>query len=193
MAAARLRAAMAHAGLRLQVAGRCGDRCAARRRPPRRNPHGPAGGRAAERGQRPRLCHPDQQHQSQARRCERSKPARRQCLRPHHRDDAAGRRSCRRCVRLGDAGSLRRPGRRGGRRAVESRYVEQWLVRLPRQRRGRQSGAAMDLDRPGRQLAAHRPVRRALRARDRRRAAPDVEALLPLPDRRRAVRPLLHA
>ena len=88
--------AMAHAGLRLQVAGRRGDRCAARRRPPGRNPHGPAGGRAAERGQRPRLCDPDQQHQSQARRCERSKPARRQRLRPHHRDDAAGRRSCRR-------------------------------------------------------------------------------------------------
>ena len=30
-------------------------------------------------------------------------------------------------------------------------------------------------------------------ARDRRRAAPDVEALLPLPRRRRALRPLLHA
>ena len=39
---------------------------------------------------------------------------------------------------------------------MEPRYVEQRLVRLPRQRRGRQSGAAMDLDRPGRQLAAHR-------------------------------------
>ena len=124
---------------------------------------------------------------------ERSKSARRQRLRPHHRDDAAGRRSCRRRVRLGDTGSLRRPGDRGGRRAVESRHVEQWLVRLPRQRRGGQSGAAMDLDRPGRQLAAHRPIRRAVRAGDRRRAAADVEALLPLPRRRRALRPLLHA
>ena len=90
-------------------------------------------------------------------------------------------------VRCGD------PSRGRGRRAVEPGHFEQWLVRLARQRGGRQSGAAVDLDRPGRQLAAHRPLRRPLRAGDRRRAAPDVEALLPLPDRRRTVRPLLHA
>ena len=70
--------------------------------------------------------------------------------------------------------------------------VRQWLVRLPRQRRGRRARAALDLNRPGRALA-YRTGRRPLCAGNRRRAAVHGEAFLPLPGRRGAVRPLLHA
>ena len=71
-------------------------------------------------------------------------------LRPHHRDDAAGRRPCGRSfrwdvlVRCGDpavaaVGALWNP-----------ETSAQWLVRLPRQCRGRRARAPVDLDRPGR-------------------------------------------
>ena len=70
--------------------------------------------------------------------------------------------------------------------------VGQWLVRLPRQCRGRCARAAVDRDRPGRALA-DRTRRRSLCAGNRRRAAAHGQAVLPLPGRRRDVRPVLHA
>ncbi len=89
-----LRPTLADAGLRLQFPGGRGDRRAARRRPSWRDPHGPARGRAAEPGQWPGLCDPDQQQGSrrQARGCRQS--AGRERVRPHHRDDPARRRPC---------------------------------------------------------------------------------------------------
>ena len=59
-------------------------------------------------------------------------------------------------VRCGDPAVERRLARCGTR-------IRRAMAGSPaRQRRGRQSRAAVDLDRPGRQLAAHRPVGRAL-------------------------------
>ena len=145
-------------------------------------------------GQRPRLCHPDQQHQAQAGRGERSEPARRQRLRPHHRDDAAGRRPCRRCVRLGDAGSLRRPRGRRGRRAVEP-ATRRAMAGSPAPTTPRSTLRGGCGSRPTRATTGRAPAASdglyALETDGERRA--DVEALLPLPRRRRAVRPLLHA
>ena len=51
----------------------------------------------------------------------RRQPARRQRVRPHHRDDAAGRRPRRHQVHLGDPGEVRRSVGRGGRRDASRR------------------------------------------------------------------------
>ncbi len=95
---------------------------------------------------------------------------------------------------LGHPGPLRRSRDWRYRCAVEPGDVGKWVVHLPRQFGRRCARQALGRDRPGRALGREdRPCRRALCARNRGRTAPHLEALLPLPGRRRDVRAVFHA
>ncbi len=119
--------------------------------------------------------------------------AAREPLRARHRDDRARRRPHRRDLPLGYPDQVRRPAhRRRSARSGTPQHERRRLVRLARQLRHRRRGAAVDLHRPGHGLAAHAARRRALRHRDRGRAARPLQAVLPRAGRRRAVRALLH-
>ena len=116
MAAARARPGPADGGQRLQQPGRRADRDAPRRRPSRRHQDGPAGRRRGQPEDQQGLRHTDLQRAPQGGAGRRRQSARQQPVRPHHRDDAAGRRPRGHQVHLGDPGQMRRSVGGGGRR-----------------------------------------------------------------------------
>ena len=127
---------------RLRQPGRRADRDAPRRRPARRHQDGPSGGRRGQPQDQQGLCRADQQQPAQARGAGRRQSARRQQVRPYHRDDAAGRRPRRRQVQMGNPGEVRRSVGRGGRRELLLRHHQERLVRHAGQRRASTAKAA---------------------------------------------------
>ena len=127
-------------GQRLREPGRRADRGPPRRRPARRHQDGPARGHRAQRRQRQGLCHADQQHQAQGRPGRRRQPARRQRLRPHHRDHARPAATSPRESGTGRSCSSAATRRRRGRRHLLHRHHRQRLVRHARQLRHRRAG-----------------------------------------------------
>ena len=97
-------------------------------------------------------------------------------VRPHHRDDGAGRRPRGRDLHLGHPDQVRRPARRRGRRAVESGDQRRRLVRLARQLRLRRRRAG----------CGSRPTRASAWARKTGKA----DGLYAVGDRRRGARPV---
>ena len=132
----------------------------------------------------------DQQRPAQARAGRQGQPARRQPARPHPRDRAQGRRprQCRGQLVDLPAGRQARPGFR---RALSSRDVRPGLALLPRQYRLRWQGPHLDRDRR-RTGSSGRRRRRLWRRHHGLRPRPDA-LLLPGADRRRGMRPDLHA
>ena len=140
MAAAGVRRRAADARQRLQLAGRRGDRRAARRRPAQGDADGSPGGRAAASQLREGDRHPHQQRAAPARAGRQGQSAPGEQFRPYHRDDGARRRPHGQHLSLGHAGEVRRSPHRGGGRAVASRHQRERLVRSPGQLRHRRRG-----------------------------------------------------
>ena len=122
----------------------------------------------------------------------RRQSARRERLRPHHRDRRGRRRLRRDHGQVGSAAEMRRSVGRRGRRDLLHRHDGEWLVRHAGQLRDRCRRPALGRDRRP-EPEGHRPHRRPLGGRHRRRGAGHVEAVLPRAGRRRTVRPAVHA
>ncbi len=103
-------------------------------------------------------------------------------------------RPCRRRLRLGDPGPLRRPIDRRGRRLWSPETSANGWFACPDNSAVDAAGTAVGCNRPGRALGREDgQSRRTLCARDRGRPAAYRQALLPLPGRCRDVRPLFHS
>jgi secreted PhoX family phosphatase len=152
----------------------------------------PAGRRRGKSEDRPSLRDTDQESDAKARasRCRQS--ARGQQARTHPRAHPAERRPFRRAISVGNSGAVRRSLRRGDRSHLQSIDQQGRLVLEPGQLRLRRDGPALDLHRRQRRRL-QRSQRRPLGGRYGRPGARDVQTLLPMPRRRRNVRPLFHA
>ena len=96
-------------------------------------------------------------------------------------------------VRLGHAGALRRPARRRGGRAVESGDLGNGWFACPTTLRSTVEGRLWVSTDQGDNWARPAGPTASMRSRPTARGARTVQAVLPLPGRRRDVRPLLHA
>ena len=162
-----------------------------RRRLPRRHADGPPGGRRGQPGDAEGLCHPHQQPRPRAGgRCR--QPARRQSLRPYHRDDPARRRSRGGAVQWEILVKCGNPAIAAVGAAFSSATTSNGWFGMP-DNIAFDSQGRMWIATDGTGEEHHRPYRRIVGRRDRRRGARHLEALLSRAVGRRTVRAVLHA